>query len=706
MTQARFPSYGHRPGVPRRRALAAAGVTILAPAALAACGPAAGLARPTAAKPRTTLVWQPWRVGWASSWTGVFQQALAPFLKAHPGVDIVIDVGDGPVSNDAAVLAAILAGAGPDVYSGFAPAKMIEAKVNLDLAPYLRRFNVDTHTFDAGQFAKFTTNGGVYALPAELSTSAVVLNLSLLDQLGIPYPAGDWDYREAASLWRRTTKASNTASGRRVGFTFWGQKAAWLPGDFYWRGWGASVAQGGYTTKCALDSHEATAFAQWWYPLMHAGVVSWLGAAPPWPQQVACGFAGSWSLPMYAQQTSVKYDFWPQPRWPTGTTAYAGNDYYAVSRTTHQPELAASFAIWLATSKDWADSLTRMQLVLPPTRGSWEQWQAVVRAVAPPLAHKNLGAFTVAAMADRAFNHPAFAYLSDAAYGRIAPYTTRMAMRQISVPLGLQEATRAVDTFEIAAQSTTLQTARVQAELKRAAASTHAVTFQPAPRAGLGVPASVPPKGSITHHATQWTMIGDGGDVWATSDNCTYACIPWTSSDGSFVARVAAIRNVDCPHLSQWSKVGLMARGDLSDDAAMVLVCASGDHGVFVDSRQVPGTSASQQGPLSPAPKTGLIGAQYLTKPNTAKHHNYLLRPVWLRLVRAADSWQPASSFDGKTWTKAGAALRPGMAGCWVGIFCASHNSSFGGKGRIAATFDRLSFTPSTQVQLGTPGKP
>jgi hypothetical protein len=46
------------------------------------------------------------------------------------------------------------------------------------------------------------------------------------------------------------------------------------------------------------------------------------------------------------------------------------------------------------------------------------------------------------------------------------------------------------------------------------------------------------------------------------------------------------------------------------------------------------------------------------------------------------------------------------MAGCWVGIFCLSHNGSFNGKGRIVATFDQLSFTPSVEVQLGSPGAP
>ena len=114
----------------------------------------------------------------------------------------------------------------------------------------------------------------------------------------------------------------------------------------------------------------------------------------------------------------------PQPRWPTGTSAYAGNDYYAVSRTTKQPDLAAAFAIWLTTSPEWQRSLMGLQLVVPPSSALWTEWAQVVKAVAPPLQGKNVGAFTVAASQNRAFNHPAFAYASDAAYNTIGQYTT------------------------------------------------------------------------------------------------------------------------------------------------------------------------------------------------------------------------------------------------------------------------------------------
>jgi len=108
-----------------------------------------------------------------------------------------------------------------------------------------------------------------------------------------------------------------------------------------------------------------------------------------------------------------------------------------------------------------------------------------------------------------------------------------------------------------------------------------------------------------------------------------------------------------------------------------------------------------QQGPVSPPPTSGLIGAPYLTYPVTEKVPNYLRRPVWLRLVRHGASWQPYSSFDGERWTPAGSPLVAEMAGCWVGIFCLAHNADFGGKGRIRAVLDHLSFVPDTLVQLG-----
>lgn len=348
----------------------------------------------------------------------------------------------------------------------------------------------------------------------------------------------------------------------------------------------------------------------------------------------------------------------------------------------------------------------RFQLVLPPTRGFWGDWAAFVRTVAPPLAGKYLEAFTVAAQQGRAFNHPAFAYNSDGAYATIGNYIPNIVNRKLSVEEGLRQATQAVNAFEEASKAMALAAEKTAALLRSSSAQKGAVLFPAPSRKGFGVAPSAAPKGYITHSGGSWTLVGDGADVWTNSDNCTFAGIPWRSSSGTFTCRVVSVANIDCPHLSQWAKIGLMARGDLSDDAPMVLICVSGANGVFTDVRPTAGVTPAQQGPVSPPPTSGLIAAKYVTKPNTQKHANYLLKPVWLRLQRQGAKWLPYSSLDGKTWAAAGTPVVAEMAGCWVGIFCLSHNGSFGGKGRIKATFDNLSFTPTVEAQLGQPGAP
>ena len=426
----------------------------------ASTGASAG---PTATKPKTVLVWAPWRVGWGKGWDSVFYAATEPFRNAHPGVDIRIDIGGSNGSNDGGLMGAIIAGAAPDVYSGYGPTKMIEGGYNLNLAPYLKTQNVDTSVFDQGEYVKFVRNDGVWALPAELSTSAVAVNLSMLDEIGLTYPDKEWDYQAAEKLWRGIARPSTTPANRRVGFVYWGQKAQWEPGDFFLRGWGASAASANFSDKSGLDSPEALAFAQWWFPLCQQGLIAWNGSAPSWPKQVGCGFAGSWQLPTFAQQTSVKWDFWPQPKWPTGTSAYAGNDYYAVSSTTKQPEMAAAFIIWLTTNVEWQRSMMQLQLVIPPNSKLWSEWVQIVKAVAPPLQTKNLEAFTVAALQGRAFNHPAFAYASDQAYKLISPFTTAMASGKMDPVAGYKQAADAINRFE-AGQALTVAAAGTMAK--------------------------------------------------------------------------------------------------------------------------------------------------------------------------------------------------------------------------------------------------
>ncbi len=80
----------------------------------------------------------------------------------------------------------------------------------------------------------------------------------------------------------------------------------------------------------------------------------------------------------------------------------------------------------------------------------------------------------------------------------------------------------------------------------------------------------------------------------------------------------------------------------------------------------------------------------------------YLLRPIWLRLVRDGLAWTAYTSLDGKTWAQAGNQMGVEMGGAWVGLFATSHNSSFSRKGLIRVRFDNVSFAVKQAFQIGT----
>ncbi len=695
------PSLGRREAI-RLGLTASAGA--VATWALSACGP---LARPTAAKPGILLVWEPWRVGWGNGWSDIFHQFTEPFRKEHPGLDIKVSAPSA-WANDTQVATEIMGGSGPDVFAGYSPAPLVEGGLVLNLKPYITKYEVDLSQFDAGQLAHFVTSDGIFGLPAELSTTAVLVNQGAIDAQGLERPSPNWTAQEAATLWQGMSRGGTTP---RWGHAVWMSIAADLPGNYLWRSWGANFAAHNFSDTCTLDSKEALDFANWFYPQVQSGIIALQGA----PQTdflagtLTTATFGSWLLPWAAMNLQgMNWDVYPTPAGPAGSTSYAGRDYYAVNVRTKYPEEAAAFLIWLTTSKVWLTSLVQLLLVVPPLRPYWSTWVDAVRKVAPPLVGKNLEAFVQPALQGKAFAHPAFKYQSESAYTIIGTYMQQIVNQTMTPADALPKAADQVNRFEqvMAKEAVTLTTTANL--LQQAQASKTAISFPKPSPAGIGVPDSTPPTGAITSSGGTWTLVGDGSDVWTTSDNCTFACTAATLSQARYTCRLTSLVNLDCPHLSPWAKVGLMVRQDLSDDAMMLALVASGGNGVFVDIRPRPGSTVAQQNPTSPTAKVGLIGAQVLTLPQdpSKPHQNRLAHPIWLRLERENATWTTLTSADGQNWAQAGNPMTLQMASGYVGLFALAHNSDFGGQGRIRATFDSLDFTPTLQVQLGVPGKP
>jgi hypothetical protein len=292
-----------------------------------------------------------------------------------------------------------------------------------------------------------------------------------------------------------------------------------------------------------------------------------------------------------------------------------------------------------------------------------------------------------------------FAYASQQAYGILSNWWNKVLARQMSVQEAMSQGARQVNAFLTEQRYLVKSAGSFEATYARLKQVPLGENY-PAPSVGgLGLPPS-PGRDLVQYRSGAWTLVGSGWDVWNYSDNCAFAGIAFTGSEGEFTCRVVALENVSCPYISPWAKFGLMARGDLSDDAADVTIEGTGANGTGIQLRFAPNLYPTASG-FGAASAGGVLGANDITLPNTKPAANYIKRPFWLRMQRKGLTWYFYTSWDGSHWNSLGN-YTADMGGCWVGLFVSSGNFAFNGKGAIRVTFDNVSFTPNVFFQIGT----
>jgi len=188
-----------RPNVPRRALLARAGVLAAASVAgstLLAQSAAAASQQQT----RTTLKFL---VGFPINGLTreVFTQALDPFLRAHRSVSVqLVQPSAMYVGNTGIVAEAILAGTAPDVFESWRFNNIAATGYLMDLTPFVKSSNLNLNLFPASLVRFFTRNGRLYGLPEANEWTALAINLTLLDQLGLRRPPPGWDGYTARGL--------------------------------------------------------------------------------------------------------------------------------------------------------------------------------------------------------------------------------------------------------------------------------------------------------------------------------------------------------------------------------------------------------------------------------------------------------------------------------------------------------------------------
>jgi ABC-type glycerol-3-phosphate transport system substrate-binding protein len=708
----------------KRRTLSRNGLVAAAALLTGGTGPLAFAAGPRAARPGTqdpkivlNLVTNYQGTDWGPEYQALIQRALFEpyFYTKYPGV--YVNALANAEGNAGGEIAAELAGNAPDVLSGCCTdlPTYLTADALTPLTPLLRRDNINLDIFSPGHVAALTSAQGVMALPSYDGPQVLFVHEDLLDALGLAYPEPGWTIAEAVKLWESIAGPDSKAQGGwRYGATLqwyiggWG--GYWLP-----QGWGGNWIDS-TRTRPLFDSPACVTAISWIVDLLQRKVALARSGSPlgymdgtdvTSPHTSAMFMCGSWNTQFIATNTrGMKWNYYPMPVFPAGPTTMVNVDFLALNAATRYPELAWELLKFVAISKEYHEFNIKTSLITPARVDMWDYWEHVVQEVAPTLRGKNLHYYHDATQYSH--GHIYFKYNSIQANNLIGNATNLMGPPgRADVATTLQQLQRQIAALQASGAQYEAEAAKAraldQAYIRRAEASTAPIEYPPPPRTGPGGVQATPAPRLVTVSAGRYTLTGAGAGITGSADGGTYACQAERSSRATFTCRLVSIAALKASSLNNGAKVGLMVRSDLSAGAATVgLEVAMSGYlgGVHFSSRIFDGANNSDNRPASAAAPSGLIGPGVLLANGSKPAKNYLLRPVWLRLVLDVDRWIPFTSLDGTQWTQAHPAIGAEFLGAWVGLFVTSHQSGH----YIQAVFDNVSgFRPDTFVQIGTP---
>jgi multiple sugar transport system substrate-binding protein len=678
----------------RDLSFASAGVRLLG-AAVAV--PASGRsARAERGSGPVVISWAPWG-GWPSygggRWQSFMQPGIAHFESLNPGIKVQLVAPGGGGS----FLPQILAGTAPDIIQDWAIGPYRNANAVVNLAPYLRQDNLPTTLWSPGQMHAMTDAQGVWFLPCYVHVTAMAVNYSILDALGLKHPTPDWTYEEAAALYRA---ASGVKNGQRVyGVAMYftgadmGDPSSMSSYVFHFFG-GRMVAPD--RVHCDVGDPRSYQGVQWVEELHYDNVIS--------PNErdndlahIAFCETGSNEMVTVLENWRDKFDwsFLPVPHFPNGQFSFEATDYHAIAASTRHPDEAWILLRFLAADPYWSRYAMKYLLRTPSLVSLWDEYARTIEAVAPVARGKNVQVYAQAA-AEWGIANGIFRYQQPQVASIINTYLGKVYNRQATTAEAMPQAAQQVNALEASGALIAAANRRIDALLAGARQSAGAVTFPSPSVQGAGTPATPAAKGAFTVKNGVYTIVGTGANpLRGTDDGMTFACLPWTKSKGIFTCRLVAVSAVSGVTIPGNAKIGLMARGTLSSDAADAFVVVAMGHSVQFGSRPYPGTDMADQNAGS---FSGMLGQSGLLGNLSAKLANYLLKPIWLRLVQDVNIWTAFASYDGRSWVAQGKAVGAEAAGVWVGL-CVS--PALPDTQHVQAVFDNLNFTPTAVYQIG-----
>jgi len=245
--------------------------------------------------------------------------------------------------------------------------------------------------------------GHLYGLPKYVSTIAMAYNKDILDEAGVDYPDGTWDWDDYLAAYQATAKPDGSQWGVYVSTDYlkpyvWMNGGEWMNADLF-------------GTKCLLNEEKAMEALKYNYDMIWGPdpVSPKPGEVPEFgwwnvfsTGKIAFMESHSWTVTNYIRENAFQWDFTDLPVARDGTKAgQTFTDNYGIAVTTKDP--AASVRLAEFMTSPWAGKAMALSIVgLQPTR----------RSVAPEWDMNSMGALA-------GYDVAAFSRIMD--YARIDP---------------------------------------------------------------------------------------------------------------------------------------------------------------------------------------------------------------------------------------------------------------------------------------------
>jgi multiple sugar transport system substrate-binding protein len=315
------------------------------------------------------------------------------FELENPGIDVTWESAESADYQDK-LYAQAVAGDAPDVFFIWWSGGLMEKGQLLQLDDYFGKDYMDA--FYPGNVVGQVLDGKLYGVPKYISTVALAYNKDILDEAGVPYPDGTWDWAQYMDACKKCTKKD--ADGN---ITQWGNYIAheYLP-HWVWMNGGEWMNADLFGTEALFNEPPAMEALKVNYDMIYGPDASSArpGQIPDmgWWNVFSTGKIGlmeshSWTVTNYIRENPFGWDFAPLPTGPDGKKAGLTftNGYSAYAGTK---EKEASVKLIEFLTQPWAQRAMCLGILgLQPARKDMaEVWDTASMGAQ---AGKNVKAF-------------------------------------------------------------------------------------------------------------------------------------------------------------------------------------------------------------------------------------------------------------------------------------------------------------------------